>query len=31
MSRRERADLERRYDALSDRVRFDRRNDNYRR
>jgi Ni/Co efflux regulator RcnB len=31
MSRRERADLERRYDALSDRVRFDRHNDNYRR
>ena len=27
MTRRERADLERRYDALSDRVRFDKHND----
>jgi len=31
LNRRERADLERRYDALSSRVRFDKHNDNYRR
>ena len=31
MTRREREDLERRYDALSDRVRFDKHNDNFRR
>jgi hypothetical protein len=31
MTPRERADLERRYDALSERVRFDRHNDDFRR